>query len=94
MHAVASLTDSPFPASALDEVGFWRSLGEALRRVEDELRAPGVAVTLAVLKQAKRFVAAAQVGGVLGREREREAGGGGGRSHQRPSHRRRLCDMR
>ena len=61
VQALVQSAHAPFPASALDEVTFWRALGEAARAAEEELRAPSVALTLAALKRAKRFVAAAQV---------------------------------
>jgi hypothetical protein len=44
---------------SLPQVNFWRSLEEALRKVEGELRAPGVRVTVNVLKQSRRIIAVA-----------------------------------
>lgn len=44
---------------AMWQVNFWRSLDEALRRVELQLSTPGVLVTVALLRQARRLIALA-----------------------------------
>jgi hypothetical protein len=64
-------TTTPFPSSSssgedsdsssthadLEEVTFWLSLEEALRNIRSELDSPSVALTISLLKAAKRFVA-------------------------------------
>ncbi len=45
------------------QVNFWRSLDEALKRVEAQLASPGVRLTLRVLKQARRIIAVAALEG-------------------------------
>lgn len=41
------------------QVNFWHSLDEALKRVETQLASPGVRLTLRVLKQTRRIIAVA-----------------------------------
>lgn len=57
IQRLTRLTSSPFPDSAHEEVSFWRGMGEALRATEEELRSPHVEATVALLKQAKRYLA-------------------------------------
>ncbi|KAG5186150.1 dynein heavy chain [Tribonema minus] len=58
IQRVTKLTvECPFPETALEEMGFWRSLADALLAAKDQLESPGVLVTVAVLKQANRFLA-------------------------------------
>lgn len=45
------------------QVNFWRSLDEAMRRVEAQLQSPGVRLTLRILKQARRIIAVAALEG-------------------------------
>lgn len=48
----------PTSGSAAEEVNFWISLERALTHIEQQLQSAEVEATLAVLKQAKRFLAA------------------------------------
>lgn len=51
------------PKPPTTQVNFWRSLDEALKRVEAQLGSPGVRLTLRVLKQARRIIAVAALEG-------------------------------
>ncbi|CAM9242548.1 unnamed protein product, partial [Chrysoparadoxa australica] len=57
IQRLTRLTHTPFPDTAIEEVNFWSGLGEALRQTEEELPSTGVQITVALLKQAKRFLA-------------------------------------
>lgn len=49
------LITTPFPDTAQEEVNFWRSLEEAIRKIELQLAGPDVQITLAVLKHGRRI---------------------------------------
>lgn len=54
---------TPFPMIAeetnadLEEIAFWNQLHQELQSIQQQLSSPGVEVTLALLREAKRFVA-------------------------------------
>lgn len=48
---------TPFPETAVEEVAFWTQLSTALNSVQEQLKSPGVEMTCALLREAKRFVA-------------------------------------
>ena len=54
---------TPFPMIAeetnadLEEIAFWNQLNQELQSIQRQLASPGVEVTLALLREAKRFVA-------------------------------------
>eukprot|EP00429_Kryptoperidinium_foliaceum_P003525 CAMPEP_0176008276 /NCGR_PEP_ID=MMETSP0120_2-20121206/3664_1 /TAXON_ID=160619 /ORGANISM="Kryptoperidinium foliaceum, Strain CCMP 1326" /LENGTH=842 /DNA_ID=CAMNT_0017341061 /DNA_START=53 /DNA_END=2578 /DNA_ORIENTATION=+ len=54
---------TPFPMIAeesnadLEEIAFWNHLNQELANIQQQLSSPGVEVTLALLREAKRFVA-------------------------------------
>ena len=55
---------TPFPmiseagsGADLEEMAFWNQLNDELHRVKAQLKSPGVELTLAMLREAKRFVA-------------------------------------
>jgi hypothetical protein len=41
----------------LEEINFWNQLNDELRNVKNQLKSPGVELTLSMLREAKRFVA-------------------------------------
>jgi hypothetical protein len=41
----------------LEEINFWNQLNDELRNVKNQLKSPGVTLTLSMLREAKRFVA-------------------------------------
>jgi dynein heavy chain 1 len=53
---VVDSTDSKELAD-LEEIAFWNQLSEELHKVQEQLSSPGVEVTLAMLRETKRFVA-------------------------------------
>ncbi|ORY65054.1 dynein heavy chain, N-terminal region 1-domain-containing protein [Pseudomassariella vexata] len=57
IQAVTKLTKDPVTRTATQEINFWLSMESALEGIEAQLRSEGVALTLEILKHAKRFQA-------------------------------------
>jgi len=57
IRSVTKLADDSECGSAAQEINFWLSLENALKRVEDELISEGVQLTLSILKAGKRHQA-------------------------------------
>ena len=57
IQAITKLTRDADFDSAAQEINFWMSLEDALKRVEDDLQTDGVQLTLNILKTAKRHQA-------------------------------------
>lgn len=55
-HVTRLASQTAFPGSAAAEMGFWASMEEALRRIQEQLVCPGVQLTVLVLKQARRMI--------------------------------------
>lgn len=53
-----SLIRDPASGSTAEEVNFWTGFERALVHIEQQLQTPDVEATLAILKFAKRFLAA------------------------------------
>jgi dynein heavy chain 1 len=56
IHKVTVLTKEPSRGTALQEINFWGSLEGALNKIQEQLHSEEIKITLAVLKQAKRFL--------------------------------------
>ena len=48
---------TPFVETMAEEVAFWTQLQSELQNIQQQLKSPGVEVTLSLLREAKRFVA-------------------------------------
>ncbi|CAK7266377.1 dynein heavy chain [Sporothrix epigloea] len=57
IQAITKMTQDPTTATANQEINYWLSMESALERIETQLRGDGVALTLDILKHAKRFQA-------------------------------------
>lgn len=57
---VTKLTREPGSGSAVQEINFWQSLERALVKIENQLTAPEIELTMNVMKQAKRFLVTVQ----------------------------------
>lgn len=55
IQAITRISRDPSSGTATQEINFWLSMEMALKNIEDQLESPGVLLTLAVLKHAKRF---------------------------------------
>ena len=57
IQAITKLSRDPESGSAAQEINFWLSMETALDGIEEQLRGPGVSLTMDVLKNAKRYQA-------------------------------------
>jgi dynein heavy chain 1, cytosolic len=57
LPSTVELTDTDSVHAAPEEVAFWTQLASELESIQEQLKYPGVEITLAMLRETKRFVA-------------------------------------
>jgi Dynein heavy chain, N-terminal region 1 len=57
LPSTMEFTDTSSIHAALEEMTFWTQLSTELQSIHDQLKSPGVDITLAMLRETKRFVA-------------------------------------
>lgn len=55
IQGTTRMNRDPYTGSATQEINFWLSMETALKHIDDQLQGPGVSLTLAILRNAKRF---------------------------------------